>query len=178
MIIQNPTIIRIPFILSQFPTPILIIIIILFLIVIIILFLIVINIQFLIVIIILLFLFPIIFPGSVCLGTLLMVTPTAALFLTLCLIFIPIISTPPVIHILVGHWWVLEIYIFLVITSPRHLPVSIGNAHNYFILINFVSLKKWFYSSHLFLSCLLINHNHYCNPFLILPDLLFPVFRW
>ena len=96
MIIQNPTIIRIPFILSQFPTPILITLII-------ILFLIVINIQFLIVIIILLFLFPIIFPGSVCLGTLLMVTPTAALFLTLCLIFIPIISTPPVIHILVGH---------------------------------------------------------------------------
>ena len=104
MIIRNPTIIRIPFILSQFPTPILItLIIILFLIVIIILFLIVINIQFLIVIIILLFLFLIICPGSVYLGTLFMVTPTAALFLTLCLIFIPIISTPPVIHILVGH---------------------------------------------------------------------------
>lgn len=104
MIIRNPTIIRIPIILSRFPTPILItLIIILFLIVIIILFLIVINIQFLIVIIILLFLFIIICPGSVCLGTLLTVTPTAALFLTLCLIFIPIISTPPVIHILVGH---------------------------------------------------------------------------
>ena len=104
MIIRNPTIIRIPIILSRFLTPILItlIIIILFLIVII-LFLIVINIQFLIVIIILLFLFLIICPGSVYLGTLFMVTPTAALFLTLCLIFIPIISTPPVIHILVGH---------------------------------------------------------------------------
>ena len=103
MIIQNPTIIRIPIILSRFLTPILITLIIILFLIVIILFLIVINIQFLIVIIILLFLFPIIFPGSVCLGTLLMVTPTAALFLTLCLIFIPIISTPPVIHILVGH---------------------------------------------------------------------------
>ena len=103
MIIRNPTIIRIPIILSRFLTPILITLIIILFLIVIILFLIVINIQFLIVIIILLFLFPIIFPGSVCLGTLLMVTPTAALFLTLCLIFIPIISTPPVIHILVGH---------------------------------------------------------------------------
>lgn len=103
MIIRNPTIIRIPIILSRFLTPILITLIIILFLIVIILFLIVINIQFLIVIIILLFLFLIICPGSVYLGTLFMVTPTAALFLTLCLIFIPIISTPPVIHILVGH---------------------------------------------------------------------------
>ena len=103
MIIRNPTIIRIPIILSRFLTPILITLIIILFLIVIILFLIVINIQFLIVIIILLFLFLIICPGSVYLGTLFMVTPTAALFLTLCLIFIPIISTPPVIHILVCH---------------------------------------------------------------------------
>ena len=103
MIIRNPTIIRIPIILSRFLTPILITLIIILFLIVIILFLIVINIQFLIVIIILLFLFLIICPGSVYLCTLFMVTPTAALFLTLCLIFIPIISTPPVIHILVGH---------------------------------------------------------------------------
>ena len=103
MIIRYPTIIHIPIILSRFLTPILITLIIILFLIVIILFLIVINIQFLIVIIILLFLFLIICPGSVYLGTLFMVTPTAALFLTLCLIFIPIISTPPVIHILVGH---------------------------------------------------------------------------
>ena len=103
MIIRNPTIIRIPIILSRFLTPILITLIIILFLIVIILFLIVINIQFLIVIILLLFIFLIICPVSVYLGTLFMVTPTAALFLTLCLIFIPIISTPPVIHILVGH---------------------------------------------------------------------------